>query len=70
MSRTPDYVLKALDKSDDRNSGKIGAGWNNDDGSITIALNRFVFIESHPDLLITLFPKDYEQKRKTENDRP
>ena len=39
MSRTPDMVLSVMDKTTGARSGKIGAAWHNEDGSISLVLN-------------------------------
>lgn len=57
--RKPDFRLKVFDK-DTEESGEVGAGWRNDDGSISIRLNGWVVL-SQRDLrnqLLTLFPED------------
>lgn len=54
MSRSPDWIVKYLDKSTEER-GKIGAGWNNDDGSISIVLNPLVVIHATKDFEIRLF---------------
>jgi len=60
MSRTPDYDVKAMNKKTD-DKARIGAGWNNPDGSITIVLNSFVVLQSSNDIIVTLFPKKPNQ---------
>jgi hypothetical protein len=55
MSRKPDYRVAAMNKiTDDKNN--IGAAWTNKDGSITIILDSFIYLEGGKALLITLFP--------------
>jgi len=56
-SRTPDYNVKFLDKKTGE-SGRIGAAWDNEDGSITLVLNSKVVLKQDKDEVITLFPKD------------
>lgn len=46
MARSPDYTLKALEKSTGIKC-KVGAGWINRDGSISIALDRFVVLNGN-----------------------
>ena len=58
-SRTPDYNVKAMNKTTGEKA-RIGAGWLNEDGTISIVLNPFTILESKPELLITIFPKDKE----------
>lgn len=55
MSRAPDFDVKALRKDTDEKA-RIGAGWINKDGSISIVLDSFVVLQSHPKLIITCFP--------------
>lgn len=58
MSRKPDYWVKALDKGVDtkKYTAKVGAAWDNPDGSISIDLNPFVVLTASPNLVLTLFP--------------
>ena len=55
MSNTPAWELRFLDKSTEHR-GKIGVGWNNEDGSIRIKLNPLVHVQENKDLVMTLFP--------------
>ena len=57
-SRTPDYHLKALNKRTGERTGKVGAAWRNEDGSVSIKLDMFVSLIYDPDLLLTLFVND------------
>ena len=57
IGRTPDYIVKAKRKST-QEAAKVGAAWNNDDGSISIVLNTFVVLEASNDVMITLFKND------------
>ncbi len=60
MSRTPDWNLSAImpspieSKNDSR--GKVGAGWNNPDGSISIVLNLAVVLDERAVTSLRLFP--------------
>lgn len=56
-SRPPEWRLKVLNKKTERKS-VVGAGWSNDDGSVTIVLNDFVVLPQNEDTVITLFPID------------
>lgn len=60
-SRTPDYNVKAMNKATGEKA-RIGAGWLNEDNSISIVLNSFTVIEGNPNLLITLFPYDRKEE--------
>ena len=53
----PDFKLKALDKLTEQKS-EVGAGWRNQDGSISIRLNLCTVLHSSPNLVLTLFPND------------
>lgn len=58
MTRTPDYIIKGLDKTSEAR-GKIGAGWLNENQSITIVFEPFIDgkLLTSKTFLITLFPK-------------
>jgi hypothetical protein len=56
-SRSPEYILKARSKDGSIN-GKIGAGWLNPSGHISIVLDSLVVLEQKDNLQITLFPND------------
>lgn len=49
-TRKPDYRV---------GKGPVGAGWVNDDQTISIVLNDFVVLSQDGNLLITLFPTDH-----------
>lgn len=53
----PTHRLKILDKGND-NRGVVGAGWENEDGSITIVLELAIVLdyENLQDKILTLFP--------------
>lgn len=53
--RTPDWNLSAMEPNNVC-KGKIGGGWNNDDGSISIKLNPFVTLRAIDDVRLRLFP--------------
>jgi len=52
---TPTHILSAFNKSN-QSRGRIGAGWLQPDGSISISLNPCVTIAQHEDIVIKLFP--------------
>lgn len=56
-SRTPDFVVKAMQRETDR-SQRIGAAWMNDNGSVSIDLDPFVVLEGKDRPIVTLFPWD------------
>ncbi len=55
--RKPDYWVKAMDKGTNEKR-KIGAGWKNPDGSISVDIDAFTVLVSSLDLVVTLFPID------------
>lgn len=59
IGRTPDYVVKAMDRDTDR-AMRIGAAWKNDNGSISVDLDVFVHLDGSKRPIITLF--DWEEK--------
>ena len=54
-ARPPDYRVKALDKTTDEGHS-VGGAWVNENGSITIVLDRYVVLPGGSNTLITLFP--------------
>lgn len=63
MGRTPDFDLKAMNKATNEKA-RAGAGWLNEDGSISIDLDAFIVLPASPDLVLTLFPRDGKGKKK------
>lgn len=61
MSRAPDYIVKAMNKTTDQKQ-RIGVGWNGKGGSISIVLNMLTVVTSDPNIVITLFPNDMKEK--------
>jgi hypothetical protein len=61
MSRSPDFILKALNKVTEHRSGKIGALWCNENGSMTLVLD--VALLPDPNTLYTLFPNDKDEAK-------
>ena len=57
MARRPDYILKALNKDNDK-QGVVGAAWVNEGGSIGVVFNPFVVIPNETNIVLTLFPND------------
>lgn len=59
-SRKPDFRIKATTRPNvtPKLDGVIGAGWQNEDGSISLKLDPFVTIAGRDDLIITAFPID------------
>jgi hypothetical protein len=67
MSRKPDYWVKAMDKETNAKA-KVGAAWDNPDGSVSVDLNAFVVLKASPNLVITLFPCSLDRRTKTNED--
>lgn len=65
MSRKPDYNFRALNKATEER-GRLGAAWNNQDGSITVVIDPFVVVPTGKQFLLTLFP--YKAERETRVD--
>jgi len=58
--RKPEWELRYLNKETDE-KGKVGVGWDNEGGSIRIALNTKVVIQADPSCILTLFPfREYQ----------
>lgn len=55
IGRKPDFDLKAMNKATDEKS-RVGAGWLNADGSVSIRLDSFTVLAASPHLVLTLFP--------------
>lgn len=61
--RKPDYDVSTVrlfdtSKGEKDVKGHVGGGWLNKNGTISIKLNACVVLECHPDLIITLFPRE------------
>lgn len=61
MSRKPDYIVKALDKQTD-DKARVGAAWQNPDGTVSVVLNSFTVLKGGKETLITLFPNKGENR--------
>lgn len=59
--RPPEYILKAMDKLTNDKS-RVGAGWCEKDGSISLILDRFVTLSGRDSIVLKLFPNDYQDK--------
>jgi hypothetical protein len=53
--RQPDYDVSAIDTATNAKA-RVGAAWNQGDGTIRIKLNAFVILQASDSLLLTLFP--------------
>jgi hypothetical protein len=57
--RSPDYYLKVMNKATGQKSGRLGAGWVNEDGSINFVLDPCVVLDSKDqNLELRLFPSE------------
>lgn len=63
-SRIPEYKLSALNKRTGE-KGDVGAGWRNEDGSISIKLNMHVVLRQSRDHVLTLFPNTFRQPARS-----
>lgn len=66
-SRKPNYRLKTFDTKSEKN-GRIGAGWLNDNGSISIVLDPAVVLGIQPNVAITLWPIEEGQREPDSTD--
>lgn len=58
--RKPDWTISALNPKTGV-KGKVGAAWNNDDGTLQLKLNSFIVLQGSEELLIRLFPAERVQ---------
>lgn len=56
-TRPPDYILSVKDRETNV-STKVGAGWLNEKGHISVRINPCVVIDWKDDVFVTLFPND------------
>lgn len=63
--RQPDFTLNALNKAT-AEKWKVGAGWKNADGSLSVKLNPFVVLTASTDLVLTMFPVNARDKAEYE----
>lgn len=70
--RPPDFIIKATTRHSvfPAREGRIGAAWQNENGSITLTLDPFVDISGREDLVITLFPNDGKPATATKRTIP
>lgn len=60
--KLPTHRLGVIDTRTDKRS-IVGAGWKNDDGSISIVLNPCIVISSGPHYILRLFPERDREMR-------
>jgi hypothetical protein len=65
-ARKPDLVLMAMNTETGDRTGKIGAGWLNEDGSVSVRLDDGVCIQQQRNVIFTLFPNDRPEKPEPE----
>ena len=65
--KTPHYILSAKDR-DTEKAHKVGAAWVNEEyGSISIVLDRFVVLNGGQNISLVLFPNDRGNPAKGKN---
>ncbi len=63
--KKPNWKLKMFDKAT-QEGAEVGAGWDNEDGSINIKLNACVVLDaSFTNQVLKLFPNTYESATRT-----
>jgi len=62
---SPNLVLKAMDTVTGAKSGKLGAAWFNNDGSVSLHLDPGVSISYNVAICYMLFPNDRPEKKKS-----
>lgn len=65
--RKPDYNLKAIDPKTGETSGRIAAGWIEEDGSVTIKLDMCIRLDAKDGLTYKLFPSDFKPTKLKDN---
>ena len=61
MSKSPTHVLKVKQR-DGKASGRVGVGWLNEDGSMTLSLDPCVVLSWKDDVMINAFPVEFREK--------
>lgn len=61
--RPADFILKAMDKTTDRRSGRLGVAWMNGDGTLDVVLDPGVALVQGPGVVIKLFPNDHSKDK-------
>jgi hypothetical protein len=59
--RKPEWVLKTFDKQTEE-TGAVGVGWDNANGSISIRLNSHVQLRQDMNEVLHLFPAEFTGK--------
>lgn len=68
--KPPTHTLSFLNK-DTQEKGKIGVGWHNPNGSISIKLNPMVVLQQPAEVILTLFPvSEYDKKSQRQMSIP
>jgi hypothetical protein len=65
-ARKPDLVLMAMNTETGDRTGKIGAGWLNEDGSVSVRLDDGVCIQQQRGVIFTLFPNNRPESPEPE----
>lgn len=63
--RKPDYNVKAYRSGSREKPLKVGAGWNNKNGSISIRLDEFVVFHGGRDQTLLVWPADERSSRSS-----
>ena len=60
-SRPPTHILKVMQR-EGKGKGRIGVGWLNDDGSMSLSLDPCVVLSWKDDVVINAFPVEFKEK--------
>lgn len=69
-SRKPDYSVGAMNKITGEKQFSVGGAWKNDDGPISIKLDPFVVLTGNKDIVITMFPREYDANGHVKKEKP
>jgi hypothetical protein len=67
MGRRPTHSL-CVKRKGDKQGRRVGAGWMNEKGWISIKLDPCTCITDRDDVYINLFPNNYDQAREEPSD--
>lgn len=69
--KKPSHFLYAKRKDDKgKSSARIGAGWINEWGGISLKLNPCVFLTDRDDIYLTLYKNEEQPKRQSPSPPP
>jgi hypothetical protein len=66
--RQPDFILKATSRTESFITPRLGAGWANESGSISIRIDPFVTLEDNAGYTFVLYPNKYKEKDDDKED--